>query len=192
VDDRAASGEGGQRRDSVWRGRDETRKNDERLPLGMTETTATFLVTEADADSAVLRDVDAGQVYTLAENAHEFEPEMVVGATVKPVPPMDVVYEVVDVDYAHHVDVVDTDLSPTKQAMDVAADMAVGDLERLERAGTGELHVLSVPPEETEEAAQDVIADEETVARAGRVGAVRVEVRRDTDAGVLNVRYLPD
>ena len=158
----------------------------------MTETTATFLVTEADAESAVLRDVDAGQVYTLADNDREFEPEMVVGATVKPVPPMDVVYELVDVDYARHVDVVDTDLSPTKQAMEVAADLDVGDVERIERAGTGELHVLSVPPEDTEQAAQDVIDDTETVARAGRVGAVRVEVRRDTETGVLNVRYLPD
>ena len=158
----------------------------------MTETTATFLVTEADAESAVLRDVDAGQVYTLADNDREFEPEMVVGATVQPVPPMDVVYELVDVDYARHVDVVDTDLSPTKQAMEVAADLDVGDVERIERAGTGELHVLSVPPEDTEQAAQDVIDDTETVARAGRVGAVRVEVRRDTETGVLNVRYLPD
>ncbi|WP_323675343.1 DUF5812 family protein [Halorubellus sp. PRR65] len=158
----------------------------------MTETTATFLVTEADADSAVLRDVDAGQVYTLADNDSEFEPEMVVGATVKPVPPMDVVYELVDVDYARHVDVVDTDLSPTKQAMEAAESLSVGEVERIEREGTGELHVLSVPPEDTEQAAQDVITDAETVARAGRVGAVRVEVRRDADAGVLNVRYLPD
>jgi hypothetical protein len=47
-------------------------------------------------------------------------------------------------------------------------------------------------PETTESAAQDVLADDETIARAARLGAVRVEVRRDTDAGVLNVRYLPD
>jgi len=156
----------------------------------MTETTATFLVTEADAESAVLRDVDAGQVYTLAENDAEYEAGMIVGATVAPVPPMDVVYEVVETDYARHVDVVDTDLSPTTQAMSVAAELDVGEVERIERAGTGELHVLAVPAEETEQAAQDVIEDEETLARAGRVGAVRVEVRRD--AGVLNVRYLPD
>lgn len=158
----------------------------------MTETTATFLVTDADAETAVLRDVDAGQVYTLADNDHELEAGMIVGATVDSVPPMDVAYEVTELDYAHHVDVVDTDLSPTKQAMEVAATLDVGEVERIERAGTGELHVLSVPPEDTEQAAQDVIEDEETVARAGRVGAVRVEVRRDVEEGVLNVRYLPD
>jgi hypothetical protein len=158
----------------------------------MTETTATFLVTEADDESVVMRDVDTGQVYTLDANEHGFEPEMIVGATVEPVPPMDVIHEVVDVDFAQHVDVVDTNLSPTTQAMEAAEDLAVGEVERIEREGTGELHVLSVPPADTEQAAQDVIADEETIARAGRVGAVRVEVRRDADAGVLNVRYLPD
>ena len=158
----------------------------------MTETTATFLVTEADDDSVVMRDVDTAQVYTLDANDHELEPEMVVGATVEPVPPMDVVHEIVNLDFARHVDVVDTDLSPTTQAMNAAEDLAVGEVARIEREGTGELHVLSVPPEDTEQAAQDVLADEETLARAGRVGAVRVEVRRDADAGVLNVRYLPD
>jgi hypothetical protein len=158
----------------------------------MTETTATFLVTEADDDSVVMRDVDTTQVYTLDANEHGFEPEMIVGATVAPVPPMDVVHEAVDVDFAQHVDVVDTDLSPTTQAMAAAEDLDVGAVERIEREGSGELHVLSVPPADTEQAARDVIADEETIARAGRIGAVRVEVRRDADAGVLNVRYLPD
>lgn len=158
----------------------------------MTATTATFLVTEADADSAVLRDVDTGQIYTLGDNDAGYEPETVVGATVEPAGAMGVVYEVVEEDYARRVEVVDSDLSPTKQAMDAAADLDVGEVERIEREGSGELHVLAVPPEDTEQAAQDVIDDEETLARAARLGAVRVEVRRDADAGVLNVRYLPD
>lgn len=158
----------------------------------MTETTATFLVTEAGAESAVLRDVESGQVYTLADNDAGYERLEVVGATVRAVPPMEVTYEVVEEDFVHAVDVVDTDLSPTKQAMETADGLAVGEVERIERAGSGELHVLAVPPAETEQAAQDVIEDEETVARAARLGAVRVEVRHDADTGVLNVRYLPD
>lgn len=158
----------------------------------MTETTATFLVTEADADSAVLRDVDTGQIYTLADNDAEYEPEMVVGATVAPIPPMEVTHEVVEEDYARVVDVVDTDLSPTRQAYETAESLAVGEVERIEREGTGEIHVLAVPPEDTEQAARDVVEDEQTIARAARVGAVRVEVRRDAEEGVLNVRYLPD
>jgi len=158
----------------------------------MTATTGTFLVTEADADSAVLRDVDTGQIYTLGDNDAGYEPATVVGATVEPAGAMGVVYEVVEEDYAHDVEVVDSDLSPTKQAMDAAADLAVGEVERIEREGSGELHVLAVPPADTEDAAQDVLDDEETLARAARLGAVRVEVRRDADEGVLNVRYLPD
>jgi len=158
----------------------------------MTETTATFLVTEADADSAVLRDVDTGQIYTLADNDAGYEPEMVVGATVAPVPPMEVTHEVIEEDYARVVDVVDTDLSPTRQAYETAETLAVGEVERIEREGTGELHVLAVPPADTEGAARDVVEDEHTIARAARVGAVRVEVRRDAEEGVLNVRYLPD
>lgn len=158
----------------------------------MTATTATFLVTAADADSAVLRDVDSGQIYTLADNDADYEPGQVVGATVEPIPPMDVTYAVVEEDSVRDVELVDSELSPTTQAMETAESLAEGDVERIERAGTGELHVLSVPPETTESAAQDVLADDETIARAARLGAVRVEVRRDTDAGVLNVRYLPD
>jgi hypothetical protein len=158
----------------------------------MSETTATFLVTEADADSAVLRDVDTGKIYTLAANDDDYEPPDVLGATVEPIPPMNVAYDVVDVDYRRRIDVVDTDLSPTTQAMNVAADLDVGDVERIEREGRGELHVLAVPPADTEDAARDVLDDRETIARAARLDAVRVEVRRDADAGVLNVRYLPD
>jgi hypothetical protein len=88
--------------------------------------------------------------------------------------------------------VIDSDLSPTKQAMEIAADQPVGEIERVERAGTGEIHVLSVPTEQTEQAAADVVEDIATVERAARLGAVRVEVRSDTEEGVVNVRYLPD
>ncbi|WP_435347750.1 DUF5812 family protein [Haloarchaeobius sp. HRN-SO-5] len=157
----------------------------------MSEKTGTFLVTEADEGSAVLRDVETGQIHTVAEN-DGYERLDVVGATIAPEPPLEVVWNVVEESSRRRVEVVDSDLSPTKQAMDVAADQSVGDVERIERAGTGEIHVVSVPPGETGSAVADVVEDEETVARAARVDAVRVEVRSDADEGVLNVRYLPD
>ncbi|WP_267640844.1 DUF5812 family protein [Haloarchaeobius amylolyticus] len=157
----------------------------------MSEKTATFLVTEADEGSVVLRDVDTGQIHTIDEN-DGYERHQVVGATIAPVPPMEVVWEVVEEDFRRTVELVDSDLSPTTQAMDIAADQSVGEVERVERAGTGEIHVLSVPPEDTEQAAADVLEDPETIARAARVQAVRVEVRRSVEEGVLNVRYLPD
>ena len=157
----------------------------------MTEKTGTFLVTEADAESAVLQDVETSQIHTLSEH-DGYEQGEVVGATIAAEPPMEVVWTVVEESYRRTVELVDSDLSPTQQAMEIAKSQSVGEVERVERAGTGEIHVLSVPPEKADDAVDDVLEDQETVARAARVGAVRVEVRSDPDAGVLNVRYLPD
>ncbi|SNZ17163.1 hypothetical protein SAMN06269185_2904 [Natronoarchaeum philippinense] len=157
----------------------------------MSEKTGTFLVTHADEGSAVFRDVSDGQVHTMASNPDVAEQD-VLEATIRPQPPMEVAWEVVEVAERREIELVDTDLSPTTQAMEIAAEQEVGDVERVERAGEGEVHVLSVPPETTEDAAADVLDDEGTIERAARLGAVRVEVRREEDDGVLNVRYLPD
>jgi hypothetical protein len=157
----------------------------------MTEQTGTFVVTHAEADSAVVRDVDTAQVHTLASNPG-LEVHDVLEATVAPEPPLEVAWEVIDVAERRSIDLVDSDLEPTTHETELAADAAVGDLVQEERAGTGEIHVFRVPEEEVESAAADVLEDEETVARAARLGAVRVEVRRSTDAGVVSVRYLPD
>lgn len=157
----------------------------------MTEKTGTFLVTEVDEESAILRDVETGQIHTLAEH-DGYERWEVVAATLEAEPPMEVVWTVVEESSRRTVELLDSDLSPTTQAMEIAGEQSVGEVERVERAGTGEIHVLSVPPERVDEAVEDVLTDEETVARAARVDAVRVEVRSDPDEGVLNVRYLPD
>ncbi len=157
----------------------------------MTEKTGTFLVTHADEGSAVFRDVSDGQVHTMASNPDVAERD-VLEATIRPQPPMEVAWEVVEVEGRRAVELVDTDLAPTTQAMEIAADQAVGEVERVERAGDGEIHVLSVPADRTADAADDVLEDTGTLERAARLGAVRVEVRTDDDEGVVNVRYLPD
>jgi hypothetical protein len=157
----------------------------------MTEQTGTFVVTHAEAESAVVRDVDTAQVHTLASNPG-LEVHDVLEATVAPEPPLEVAWEVIDVAERRSIDLVDSDLEPTTHETELAADAAVGDLVQEERAGTGEIHVFRVPEDDVEAAAADVLEDEETVARAARLGAVRVEVRRSTDAGVVSVRYLPD
>jgi hypothetical protein len=80
--------------------------------------------------------------------------------------------------------------SPTAHSREIAADQSVGDLTRKERAGTGELHVISVPEGGTDEAVQDVLSDREgTLSRAARLGVARVEIR--SEPGVVVVRYLP-
>jgi len=155
----------------------------------MNATTGRFLVTEADDDTAVLRDVDTGQVVTLDEHPDPaLERREVIEGTVAPKPPAEVVWGIESVDRRLAVEVIDSDLEPTTRARDLAADLAPGDLATRERAGDGEIHVIGV--DDPEAAATDVVEDEETVARAARLGAVRVEVRRGEE--FLSVRYLPD
>ncbi|WP_121742143.1 DUF5812 family protein [Natronorubrum halophilum] len=157
----------------------------------MTEKTGTFVVTHAEDDSAVIRDAETAQVHTLASNPG-LEVHDVLEATVAPDPPLEVTWQVVEVDDRRSIELVDTDLEPTQHSKAVAADAEVGELVQEERAGTGEIHIFRVPEDEVEAAARDVLDDEETIARAARLEAVRVEVRRSADDGVLSVRYLPD
>ena len=155
----------------------------------MSQKEGTFLVTHADEASATLRDVADSQVVTLSENPG-LEAGSVVDATVEPEPPMEVTYELVDLDAARTIPVDIVDLEPTAQAKDIAAAQPVGELTTRERAGTGELHILTVPEDGVQTAAEEVRDDDATVARAGRLGVDRVEIR--TAAGVVSVRYLPD
>ena len=155
----------------------------------MTQKDGTFLVTHADEASVTLRDVVDSQVLTLSENPG-LETGTVVEATLEAEPPMEVTYAVADLAAEREIPVAVVDLEPTQQAKDIAADQPVGELTTQERAGTGELHVLTVSDGEAAATAQEVAADEETVARAGRLGVDRVEIR--TTTGVVSVRYLPD
>jgi len=133
----------------------------------MSEKTGTFVVTHAEDESAVVRDVDTAQVHTLASNPG-LEVHDVLEATVAPEPPLDVAWEVIDVEDRRSIDLVDSDLEPTQHERELAADSEVGDLVQEERAGTGEIHVFCVSEGEVEPAAQDVLADEETIARAAQ------------------------
>ncbi|MFY4813894.1 DUF5812 family protein [Haloarcula argentinensis] len=155
----------------------------------MTAIEGTFLVTNADDASATLRNVADSQVLTLSDNPGVEAGEVVEG-TVEPEPPMEVTYTVTEVAERRTIPVETADLAPTTQATEIAADQATGELTTVERAGEGEIHVLTVPEDETAEAAADVVDDEATLSRAARLGVDRVEVR--TAEGVVSVRYLPD
>ncbi|WP_435062283.1 DUF5812 family protein [Halobaculum sp. EA56] len=153
------------------------------------EKDGTFLVTHADDGSAVLRDVASGQVHALSSNPGVDEGEAVEGS-VAPDPPMNVSWQLVEVRERRHIAVEESEEPPTRQSLDVAADQPVGELTRTERAGTGELHVVTVPEADTERAVADVLADEDGVrSRAARLGVNRVEVR--SAPGVVVVRYMP-
>jgi hypothetical protein len=158
----------------------------------MTETErceGTFLVTAADEGSAVLKDVDTGRVHTLSSNPELAEHDCVEGV-VASAPPMHVTWELVDVHDRRSLSIERSDESPTRQVREIAAAQPVGDLSREERAGVGEIHVLTVPEETTDQAVDDVLEDEEgTLQRAARLGVERVEVR--SAPGVVSVRYVP-
>jgi hypothetical protein len=161
-------------------------------PAGSATSDGRFLVTHADGDSAVLKDVDGGRVHTLTDNPG-VEAGDVLEATVTPEPPMEVTWRVVEVRERRSLTVEESDEPPTAQERDLAAAQDVGDLARRERAGEGEIHVLTVPASETESAVADVLSDEGTLARAARLGVARVEVRSATTGthGVVSVRYMP-
>lgn len=149
-----------------------------------------FVVSHADEDSAVLKAVDGGQVHTLATNP-DLAADDVVTATIEPEPPMEVTWRVVEVEERHALEIGRSPEPPTELAYDLADAQPVGEVTRRERAGEGELHVLTLDPGSVEAAAEEVAADEATRTVAARVGARRVELRLDDDAGVLSVRYLP-
>jgi len=155
----------------------------------MTGIEGTFLVTNADDASATLQNVADSQVLTLSDNPGVETGEVVEG-TVEPEPPMEVTYTVTEVAEQRTIPVETVDLAPTAQTTEIAAEQAPGELTTVERAGEGEIHVLTVPEDETSEAAADVVDDEATLSRAARLGVDRVEVR--TAEGVVSVRYLPD
>ncbi|MEF8856696.1 MAG: DUF5812 family protein [Haloplanus sp.] len=153
------------------------------------EKTGTFLVTAADDDSAVLTDVDDGQVHTLASNPGVEVGEAIEG-TVASEPPLEVAWQLVDVAEQWTISIEESEESPTTLERDLAAEQAVGELARRERAGTGEIHVLTVAESETEAAVADVLADTDGLrSRAARLGVERVVVR--SAPGVVSVRYLP-
>jgi len=150
---------------------------------------STFLVTHVERDSAVLKDVHDGQVHTLSSNPG-LEVDDAIEATVAPEPPMEVSYRVVEVAERRRLSIEESEEPPTVHERELAAETPTGDLAREPRAGEGEVHVLTPPEPDTEDAVDDVIEDREaTLSRAARLGVNRVEIR--SEPGVVSVRYMP-
>lgn len=154
------------------------------------ETESTFLITHAETDTAVLTDVHSGQVHTLSDNPGVEEDDVLAG-TIAPEPPLELTWQLTNIEERRSITVERTEQPLTTQERELAAGQSVGEITRKERAGTGEIHVLTVDSEKTEGTVQNVIDDEATRTRAGRLGVERVELRSDADAGVVSVRYLP-
>lgn len=154
----------------------------------MDEKSGTFLVTHADEASAVLQDVETGQVHTLSDNP-DLDGGEAIEATIAPEPPVEATWELREIEGRRSLSVERSEEPPTSQERDIGTAQGVGEITRKQRAGIGEIHVLTVPPERTDSAAAEVEADEETLARAARFGVNRVEIR--SEEGIVSVRYLP-
>jgi hypothetical protein len=154
------------------------------------ETESTFLITHAEEDTAMLTDIETGQVHTLSSNPG-IEVGDVLSGTLASEPPLEVTWNVVSVDERRSIALERNDESPTAQVRDLAAEQDVGEITQEKRAGKGEVHVITVSSGETEQAVDDVLDDTGTLERAARLGVERVEVRTDDDDGVVSVRYLP-
>jgi hypothetical protein len=158
------------------------------------EEAGTFLVTHADERTAVLRDVADGRTHPLASNpsvgSEALEAGEVLDATIAPEPPLAIAWRVAEIDERRSPTVERSPEPPTAQEHEIAAEQGVGELTVAERAGVGELHVLTVEPGQVERTVTDVLEDEATLERAARLGVVRVAVRASED-GVVSVRYLP-
>lgn len=154
----------------------------------MSERDGRFLVTHAAEDSAVLKDVDHGQVHTLADNPG-VEPDEVIEGRVEPEPPMEVTYRLTEIETQRRISLEESPEPPTEQERGLAEQQSIGEVTTRERAGTGEIHVLTVPEDETGSAIEDVLDDEATLVRAARLGVDRVEIR--SEPGVVSVRYMP-
>lgn len=157
----------------------------------MDERSGRFVTTHAEDGSAIVRDVDSGQVITLSSNPG-LDSEDVIEATIAPDPPLHVSWQVIDVDTRWRIEVIESDLEPTSKSRSIADEMERGSVEQFARKGAGEVHVMLLPPDRIESAIDDIRDDVETIVRAARLEADRVELRSDIDAGILCVRYLPD
>lgn len=166
----------------------ETPKRNGRVRERMTEQEGTFLVTHVDEGSAVLKNVESGQVHTV-EEPPGLEAREVIEGSIAAEPPMEITYRLIETEERRRLSVEESSEPPTQQEREIAAEQSVGEITRHERAGIGELHVLTVPDERTDEAIEDVVDDEATLVRAARLGVNRVEIR--SDPGVISVRYLP-
>ena len=150
----------------------------------MTEKSGTFLVTDADADSAVLSDVDGGQIHALSSNPG-VEPGDVVEGTVTAEPPLEVTWTLVAVEERRSVTVDLVEESPAKRVRSLAPENE-GELARNLIDG-GEHHVIAVERGTEDRAATKIVEDSATLERAARLGATRVEVRAGD--GLVSVRY---
>lgn len=154
-----------------------------------TRYSSTFVVTAADGSSTVLRDVESGQVYSVKDTIDHSRLTIIEG-TVESEPPLHVVYELTETTATRTIGIERSVEPPTANAKQVAANQSIGEITRKPRAGSGEIHIITIPDGDPTEMVADILDDKVTLCeRAGRLGIERIEIR--SAPGVVAVRYMP-
>jgi hypothetical protein len=152
--------------------------------------TGTFYVKHVEESAVTLHEVETTQIFTLVESPG-FEVHEIVEASLIAQPPMQVSYRINEIESRRKIPVETSSEPPTTKASKVAGELDEGDAIAIEREGEGEIHILNVPADHVEQAAEDLLEDEMTYKNAARYGVERVEIRTDAEDGVVTIRYLP-
>lgn len=156
------------------------------------DITGTFYVKYAQENSVTLHEVNTAQICTLIENPG-FERHEIVEAVLKEQPPMGVSYLVEHLEEQFKIPAEYSEESLTTQVQGIGSEeLDVGEAVPIEREGKGEIHILKVEPAQTAATVDEILDDETTYKNAARYDHVeRVELRTDTEEGIVSVRYLP-
>lgn len=155
------------------------------------QSTGTFYVKHVEETATTLHEIHTSQVYVVIENP-DLEPGEILEASLIAQPPMELSYRFNEITSRRTIPVEISDLEPTRKVRDIAGRMDVGEAVAIEREGEGEIHILTVEPDQAGERAEEVSEDETTYKNAGRYEVDRVEIRTDEAEGIVSIRYLPD
>lgn len=165
--------------------------------MGDSSRVANFVVSHVRDESVVLVEVASGETITV-EAESEFERGTLIEARIAPLSPSQERWEILEKETERVIDIEASAQAPTRQAKEAARGGQSGQRRRIDRAGTGELHVLIVPPGSVSATVDRLLSNEPQVCRkAGQLSVGRVEIRWETiehsteEAGVVSIRYLP-
>jgi hypothetical protein len=144
----------------------------------------TFLVTHADPEHAVLRNVETAQVHTLADTP-DVAVDDVLEATLES-GPMGVTWSIAAIHDRRTVRIERLDDPPAEHAVAAVADGDLGGGVTLEPDDALLVDAMAVT-EDADAPLAELATDDATRSRAARLGATRVELRAGD--GVVTVRY---
>ncbi|MFB6253342.1 MAG: DUF5812 family protein [Halobacteriaceae archaeon] len=151
----------------------------------MSETEGRYLVTHSDDESAILRDISKGQIYTIIHNPDLSEGD-IIDAKLESVPPLDIQWTIETIVHRYSISVDVSANEPGEAANEAAKNLENNELATLSEAN-GVTHVLTVPEENTESAIHDLADDETIRIQAAKRDADHVIIRGSD--GVISIRY---